>query len=309
MSCLCFTIITWVCFIRLIQSSNTELASNTCDDHLNLQKQLTLLNGTYPACRDVDNTRKLTICEIDEKDVSDTCSISSDPIPCPKSTCPDGSWNRTCYPVPRNDVIYAFKCVCHSAAHIWDVADVRATFWSDLEPLDQPVGGAYFARRLTMIGGGCIAREFIKIGPIVYGHNLPDSVYTASSSYSSNYPPYKAHIKQYMSGHCAWIPKQGDNDKWLGITLPGDYITEGVIISRLCSPLSKYPGVVTVTTSHDDVTWLTPADSVDLIPLYDADHNAYIWFSTRYTTRFWRIRFVPVGGNPRMKSDLIGAAV
>ena len=270
-----------------------------------------MLNGTYPACRDINITLKLPICEVDEDDVSDTCSSSTHTIPCLKSSCPDGSWNRICYPVPTDDVIYAFSCVCHSAVHIWNVDDVRVTYWSDWEQLDHPIDDAYFARSLMVEGGGCITREFIKMRLIVYGYNLPDSVYTASSTYSWHFSPEKARVN-IPGSHCAWVAEYADNDKWLGITLPGNYITEGALVSRKCDPSKEHAGVVTVTTSYDDITWLNVSHRVDVSSLYDDDHNAYIWFPTRYTSRFWRIHineFAGTGSNPRMVGDLIGTAV
>ena len=306
MACLYLIAVTCLSFVRLIHSS-----TDTCDQLMSVQKKLSMLNGTYPACRDIDITLKLPICEVDKDDVSDTCSTSTHTIPCLKSACPDGSWSRTCYPVPTDDVIYAFSCVCHSAVHVWNVADVRVPYWSNWEPLDHAIDGAYFARRLMVEGGGCITQEFIKMRLIVYDYNLPNSVYTASSSYSSYFSAERARVNT-PSSHCAWVALYEDTEKWLGITLPGDYITGGALVSKKCSPLLEHPGVVTVTTSYDDITWLNVSDRVDVTSLYDDDHNAYIWFATRYTSRFWRIQIIEIAGtgaNPRMVSDLIGTAV
>ena len=297
-----FFVLTCLSVLRLTQST-----SDICDEHLSIQKTTAMLNLTYPACRNIDLRLQLFICEVGEGDTF--TSSTADPIP-----CPDGSWNKICYPVPRNNVIYALSCVCRSIVNIWNAPDVRNTSWSNWEIVAEPESWAYQVRRLMMEGGDCIAREFIKIRPVISGYNLPDSVYTASSSYSADFAPYKANMNSYLTGSCAWVPQSQDTIRWLGITLPGGYITKGAVVSRKCSFGMEYPTVVNVTTSHDDVTWVSVVEGVDLMTLYGDTHDAYIWFATTYTTRFWKIYMVEFDGqyqgrNARMKADLIGVAV
>ena len=165
----------------------TQIGSSSaiCEGRLMLtgSKVAAMMNGTYPECRDVDLRFELSICEVGEADVGDrqTRASSAERLPSVTMICPDVSWNRTCYPVPTDDVIYAFSCVCRSAVLIWNAAEVRDTYWSDLKVLEPPVDGVFHTSHLMMIGGECIAQEFIKMGPVVQGYNLPASVYTASS--------------------------------------------------------------------------------------------------------------------------------
>ena len=77
---------------------------------------------------------------------------------------------------------------------------MRDTFWSGWKPLEQPVNGAYFARRLMLDKIECITREFMNVGPIVDRYKLPDSVYTASTSYNADSAPRKACIDNYFGG-------------------------------------------------------------------------------------------------------------
>ena len=283
-----------------------ESSSATCDGELSLAgpKMAAMMNRSYPACRAVDIRFSIPICEIGEHDVTDICRTTADTIPCLKSACPDGSWNRTCYPVPRNDVIYAFSCVCHSAAHIWNAADARATYWSDWKALGPLIDGAFYTRNLMMEGGQCIAHEFIKMSFIVAGDELPDSVYTASTSYTGDYLPYKARL----TNACAWVYHSTDPDKWLGITLPKQYLIKGCVISRMCS--ARYVTMVTVSTSDDDVIWRDVIVGEDLSTLYDSYDAAHIWFDESYTSLSWKISMLSSSvGLPRVKADLIGHAL
>ena len=254
------------------------------------------MNGTYPECRNVDLRFELPICEVGEADVGDwpTRASSAERLPPLKTPCPDGSWNRTCYPVPKDDVMYAFSCVCRSAGHIWNAADVRDTYWSDLKALTPPADGVFYTRNLMMVGGECIAREFIMMGPVIQGYNIPDSVYNASST-DGAYDPFRAVLDDIYSNRCGWTPGVLDADEWLGITLPDQYTIRGCVIKK-CSG-SKYLTMVTVSTSVDDIIWRDVAAGEDISTRYDSDDAAYIWFSTRFTSRYWKI-FTLSGSDP-----------
>ena len=203
--------------IGLIRSSSV-----TCDQNLSLRglKMRSMINRTLPLSRNINLTLITPVCNLDEHDMSDTCSTPAETLPF-LPVCPDGSWNRTCYPVPTHNVNYHLKCVCHSFV---PMTDVRDTYWSDYEALSPPVDGAFYTSRLMMDGGECITRELIKIGPVVAGYNLPDGVYTASSVYSNQYKSYRAKITDYLEGGaCGWVAHGTDTDPWLGVNLPDDW--------------------------------------------------------------------------------------
>ena len=174
---------------------------------------------------------KLPICEVDEDDTGDKCSPSSTGFPCLKSACPDGSWNRTCYPVMRVGFMFAFTCVCRSLVSI--ITAARDTYWSEVGAMSTPVDEAFYYRSLMMDGGECITPEFWRFRPVVAGYNLPENVYTASTDYGNGFVPYKAHINGYQTGTCAWIP--AISDRWLGITLPSGYIISATVIDLQCT--------------------------------------------------------------------------
>ena len=284
-------------------------SSGGCGEDLTTKgpKVRALISRRFPSCRDVDFTSELPICELGEDDGRWSTPNNMHPT---LPACPGGTWNRTCYPAPANDVIYDLRCVCHSSVHV--TADVRATYWSDVEELSVPVNGAPYTRRLMMEGEECIAQEYIKagpplpIGPIITDYTLPDSIFTASSSYDGNYVPYKARLDNYFAApYCGWI-SGGDSEKWLGITLPDTYMVTGLVVERKCHT-GEYLTVTTVTTSSDGVTWQDVLRNEAFSGLYDADYLAYIWFAQSYISRHWRIyRIGATSTNPRIKVDLMG---
>ena len=71
----------------LIRSSSV-----TCDENLSLRglKMRSMISRTLPLCRNINLTLILSVCNLDEHDVSDTCSRSAETLP-PLPVCPDGS--------------------------------------------------------------------------------------------------------------------------------------------------------------------------------------------------------------------------
>ena len=296
----------YFCMVVLRESS-----SAICEGELRLTrpKMAAMMNGTYPECRGIDFRYELSICEVGEADVGDwpTCVSSAERLPPLKRTCPDGSWNRTCYPVPTDDVMYAFSCTCHSAGHIWNTADVRDTYWSDLEAVNLPVDGLLYTRRLMMVGGECIAQEFIKtqLVAVIKGYNLPDSVYTVSSSIHVSFSPHKARLNGMYDNACGWVAGVLYNPwQWLGITLPDKYVIRGCVLVK-CN--HEHLTMVTVSISDDDIIWRDVVAREDISTRYNSDGAAHIWFSTRLTSRYWKIFTVSgYGSRPRVKADLFG---
>ena len=265
-----------------------------------------MINRNYTLCRDVDFKFELPICEVKEE-VGDTSHHAADRLPALHTPCPDGTWNRTCYPRSTPGDVYHMNCVCQSFVPI--PGDVRDTYWSDFETLTPPVNGVFYTRNLTMEGGQCITQELIKMGPVVSSYGLPDTVtvYTSSSIYSGHYYEYKARL-DFLEAACAWRPSASDPDPWLGITLPNDYIIKGSLFDRTCFP-DDYVTIATVSTSYDDVTWHVVADKEDVSTLYDADDQAYIWFTGSYISRYWKIYLKDGAVDPHVKADLIGSLV
>ena len=193
-----------------------------------------------------------------------------------------------------------YTCVCRSGVHITE--DVRNTSWSSLELITPPVHGAYYAMRLMLDGGECITREFILDKPIVSSFGLPDTVYSASSSWDGNSLPYNARFGAYTVS-CAWLAHINDGQPWLAITLPTeDYIISGVIIKKRFTNPAQYVKRVTISTSVDGVAW----QDVIVDEVYD-DIVSGVRFSVVFTTRYWKI-FVKAFGTTTaaMKCDLSG---
>ena len=79
-----------------------------------------------------------------------------------------------------------------------------------------------------------------------------------------------------------------------------------MMIKKRCDPprTNHYVTKVTVTTSHDNVTYQDVVAREDLSAGYDADITAYIVFTQVYTTRFWLIHVNAYNSYPAMKCDL-----
>ena len=154
--------ITIMAIIGLIEAS---------DKHFSLTdpEMAALINRTYPSCEQRNFSIELPICQIDDENTVDTCYTPPGRLPA-LPACPDGAWNRTCYPRTSVNMIY-MDCVCHSVVQVTD--NIRETHWENWQKLDPPVKGAYYRRRL-MMDTECIGQEFVKIclNPIVKAHSL-----------------------------------------------------------------------------------------------------------------------------------------
>ena len=95
------------------------------------------VNGTYPSCDQRDFSIELPKCQIDAENTEDTCSA----LPGRLTACPDGTWNRTCYPRSSCDM-KDIECVCHSNPKMTD--SVRETKWENWQHLYPPVKGAHY---------------------------------------------------------------------------------------------------------------------------------------------------------------------
>ena len=287
-------------------------SSDSCNKHFSLKdpEMAALINRNYASCNQRNFSIELPICQIDGENTADTCYAPHGRLPA-LSACPDETWNRTCYPRTSVNMIY-MDCVCHSVVQVTD--NIRETHWENWQKLDPPVKGAHYRRRL-MMDTECIGQEFVKVSvyPIVKAHNLPDSVYTASTFLGSKFAVHRARIDNYFTSGCGWAPARTDlTNPWLAITLPTEYLIKGIMIRKRCdAPYTyQYVTMVTVTTSHDDVTYQDVVVREDLSAGYDANITAYIVFAQVYTTRFWLIRVNAYNNNcetpyPVMKCDLL----
>ena len=286
----------------------TEASSDSCDKYFSLRgpEMTALINRTYPSCDQRNLSIEMPICQIDYDNTVDTCHAPPGRLPA-LPACPDGTWNRTCYPRSSRN-LKSMECVCHSTVKMTDT--VRETKWTNWEILDPPENGVHYRRRLTM-DTECIGQEFgtIHLKPIVSTHNLPDSVYTASSYWGNQHEAYRARIDNYLTFSCAWLANRADlTNPWLAIALPTEYLIKGIIIKKRCDPPYAYQHVtmVTVSTSHDDVTYQDVVVREDLSDGYNDDQSAYVVFTQVYPTRFWLIHVNSFITEAAMKCDLLG---
>ena len=288
----------------------SSLSSEVCgsDLMLNSAGMVATSNGNFMSCRDVDFSLYHAVCQLTNGDL-DTSLHGSTYTPASTSACPDGSFDKVCYPKTSPGCCSHYDCFCHSIVQVDD--DVAATHWSSWEPLDPPVDGVHYTRSLKMDGSECIAEETLMFPamPVVAHYDLPEGVYSATSYYTSFYP-HKASIDSYLTvgEKCGWAAGVGHNDPWLAITLPTQYMIIGVLIKKRCDA-AQYATEVDIKTSPDDSTWQDVSNNVDLNVLYDANMAAYVWFTEIYTTRFWKVYITGYYDHPTMKCDVMGRVV
>ena len=268
-------------------------SSNSCDQHFSLRgpELAALVNRTYPSCRQMDLSAGSRICQITTA-----------------TACPDGTWNRTCYPRESSTDMIHMDCACDSAAVLRNTgnAESRETFWEDWQ-----AHGSNYRRRL-MMDTECIGQEFatlpVPLKPIVATYDLPDSIFTASSFYGIEHEEFRARIDRYKDYVCAWLPTGTDANPWLAIKLPTVYLIKGMLVKKRCDApfTAQYVTMVTVSTSHDDVTYQDVVTSEDLSNGYDADDTAYITFAEVHSTRYWLIALEAWNQIGAMKCDLLG---
>ena len=291
-----------ICFVFVTCFSSST--ADVCDEHMSMHgsRMMALMNGTYPSCRDVDFSRKLAVCELGNGD-EDTSLYGSTYIRVNLHACPDGSLKKVCYPQVHEEFDLFYTCVCRSGVQITD--QVRNTSLSAWEEITPPVQGAYYAICLMIVGGECITREFILYKPIVSGFDLPDSVYTASSTYNNVIFERDARFGDYFV-ICAWVAQSSENQPWLAITLPtSDYSISGAVFKKRCTALDQFTKRVTISTSEDGVVWQDVIADEDLV--YGSDILAGVWFSVEYITRYWKFTVKEFGdAAAAMKCDLIG---
>ena len=137
----------------------------------------------------------------------------------------------------------------------------------------------------------------------------PESVYNASSDYGTLYSADRARI-DYIGNFCSWAAAGADRDyPWLKISLPVPYTVFGVYIMQRCD-WEQYPTVVDVRTSNDDETWQDVVIAEDISTRYSSYDNygsVSIWFSTTFTSRYWKVYIASYVGHPSMRCDLLGS--
>ena len=289
--------------IEIIYSS-----SDACDQHFSLRgpELAALVNRTYPSCDQMDLSVGPRICQINCESKVDMCHANYGTLLALTTACPDGTWNRTCYPIELSTDMTHMNCICHSAVVVRNTDNARETNWEKWQ-----AHGANFRRRL-MMDTECIGQEFailpVPLKPIVATYDLPDSIFTASTYHGANHEQFRARIDKYNDYVCAWVPKTTETNHWLAIKLPTVYLIKGMLFKKRCDVgfETQYVTMVTVSTSADDVTYQDVVTNEDLSNGYDADDTAYITFAQVHFTRFWIIHVIAWNHHAAMKCDLLG---
>ena len=272
------------------------------------------MKDRYSSCSEVDFHTNIRVCEIrtgDDEMKIERFGLSG----CYGSTlsCAEGGI-KTCMPLMTINNLH-FRCFCHSTDEVTPV--VSDHYWTAWQKLTKNFRGFMYQRKLLIKNGAdYVAEEYtMGIQYIVADNNLPDSVFTASSHWWNNqyHSPNRARIDNYFDGACAWVANTliETGPFWLQISLPGLYDVIGVYIRQRCD-IDNYPTVIDVTTSVDDVLWqdvVRGEDIANRYSSYDMQGSVNVWFSRKYTSRYWKIYIVDYIVRPSMKCELIGDGI
>ena len=149
------------------------------------QSALSLMtNSTEMRCGHLNKTKQRLSCNVlNEEDENTMVCRGGYKDRVSVSLCPDGSLNKTCFPVAGSKSLH-YTCLCHSALQHQTDNDITAT-WSSWQYMNISL------KQLYNLSSDAIAGSLIQdfetdpdlpdIVNIVTEYNLPDSVFTASS--------------------------------------------------------------------------------------------------------------------------------
>ena len=271
-----------------------------------------LVNNNYPRCKDVNLHTQIIVCEIHSQE--DEMKIERFGLSgCYGSTlsCAEGDI-KTCMPLITINTLH-YQCYCHSDEE--DVPVPGVSYWTRWQKMSRNFRGFIYRRELLIDNEpDHIAEEYsivsVKLEYIVSNNTLTDSVFTASSVYSTIYAPERARLDNYFNIPCCWSSAPKAPGEWVKISLPEEFEVIGVFIKQRCDERKiQYPTVIDVTTSVDDVSWQDVVIGEDIATRYssyDKQGVVSVLFPRSYTTRYWKIEIVEFITHPSMKCDLIG---
>ena len=274
-----------------------------------------MMTSTEIRCGQVNLTRHRLSCNVlNEEDERNMVCRSGQQNSVSVSLCPDGSLNKTCFPVTASNSLY-YKCLCHTAHHHQVDHGITAT-WSPWQMLNVSFRQFTFTRKLHSDAvAGFLVQEYEtdpgipEIVNIISNYGLSDSIFSASTFYASEYEPHRARIDAYFSHSCGWVA--GDYTlPWLQIHLPSCFfVITGVLIKQRCDSPNQYVTAFSVKTSEEDLQWqdvITNTYIESLYGAFDGLHSVTVWFPRSYTTPIWRIYINSYNNYPAMKCDFKG---
>ena len=272
-----------------------------------LTKQF-LVNITEHTCGALDLQKQRRLCKItsEEDEISLSC-VDQSVCQARVISCPDGSIDKFCFPVLDTNTMH-YQCVCSETLQQSD--DLPEASWTTWE--SNP-NHKLHSRAFILAESGQVVFEELESTTeyryIVSADKLPDNVLKASSELHTGTVAKRARIDTYNDGPCCWVGALTNPPPWLQISLPSVYSIVGVYIKQRCDYQLQYAKVITVTSSHDDITWkdvLVQEDISARYSSYDKQGSVSVHFTNTYTQRFWRIHIIAYHIYPSMKCDLIG---
>ena len=204
---------------------------------------------------------------------------------------------------------YITFCLCHSPCDQCTFTTNKAS-WSPWQTLTGHKTGFGFTRRLYMDSSSeCLVEEYDSqfVVNIISEYQLPDSIFSASSTYPSTpsvpHAPYRARIDNYFTSPSSWVSGSTGTSGWLQIQLQQSYSVGGMLIRKRSDLFVQYPTAVTVKTAKGDLQWQNVILNQNL---QYKDDDAILWFPMLYTTPVWRVYINAYHSYPSMKCDLRG---
>ena len=269
-----------------------------------------MMNSTETRCGDINLTTERRVCEVLSGDDGRhlLCGGNGHNVNCNRSIslCPDGSLNKTCFPLSASNSIN-YRCICHSILdHLGYKSEAKQASWSSWQQLTAQNKGFNHTRKLYMDSSSeCLLQEYKSLVTvnIISEYQLPNSTYSASSVYAHTHgDAHRARIDMYFDYPCGWVAAHNSAFEWLQIQLQPIYYVGGILIGKRCD-LKQYPTAVTVKTAEEDLQW---QDVIVNQHLLYTDDAATLWFPRFYTTPVWRV-YIPVYySHPSLKCDLKG---
>ena len=236
-------------------------------------------------------TKTSSFCEIRSEEDERTLLCPDGMASCqvPVTRCPDGSLQKTCVRSQSTHSV-SFLCKCGSIANDFEFSQSGFSI-STKQPY------TYIKKIYLKSTSGDFEYS---VRAIVAAYDLSDDVYSASSVYSPKHAAHRARIDKYFDYSCSW--SSGSGNAWLQISLPTVYRVEGIVIKKRCDT-SQYPTRITIRHSNDGEHWQDVMVSVT--PVYSGS-TAYMWFTTSFDSRYWRVYVLSFVAHASMQLDVIG---
>ena len=196
-----------ICFI----SSLFRTVTGECGGDLRWRdpEALSVLMNSTESCADMNLTTQRRVCRVLGADDGRHLLSGGNGhnVNCNRSIslCPDGSLNKTCFPLSASKSIN-YRCICHSILdHLGYKFEATQALWSPWQQLTGYTKGFNYNRELYMESSSeCLLEEYASWIHLISEYQLPASIFIASSAWDTSHAPYRARIDSYFDYAWSW---------------------------------------------------------------------------------------------------------